>query len=89
MASVEKSGTGVTRAHWRSVAALVPPQGRLVLIAYRFMEDDELTVDLAERDGDQWVYLGGGPIDEQHGQVMFWAPVPEAPALPAQMTEAA
>ena len=74
------------KVNWRPVAATQPPIGELVLIAYRFMEDDELTVDMAELDRDgQWIYLGGGPI--QHGTVLFWHPAPPAPALPAELAQ--
>ena len=87
MAGVEKSGTGITQADWLSVHHALPPQAKPVLIAYRFGDDDELTVDMGERDGDQWLYLGGGPIE--HGEVVFWAQAPAAPALPLELAEAA
>lgn len=97
MNAVERSGTGMllqhpgapgsTRANWRAVADELPDNARPVLIAYRFMEDEALTVDIGERDGDVWLYLGGGPIND--GQVCYWADVPQAPALPAVLAEAA
>lgn len=71
---------GETQANWVPVAELLPAQAQPVLIAYLFMEDDELTVDMGERDGDQWLYLGGGPIEE--GQVYFWAHPPSCPGVP-------
>lgn len=72
---------------WRPVAATLPPVGELVLIAYRFMEDDELTVDVGELDRDgQWIYLGGGPIN--HGVVFYWLPLPNPPGLPAEWAQA-
>lgn len=80
MNEVEKSGTGLTRANWVKVSDQLPAQGELVLIAYRFMEDDELTVDMGERDGDQWLYVGGGPLE--HGEVFFWAFPPDCPSVP-------
>lgn len=79
MSQVEKSGTGLTRADWVPVDKMLPAQAQPVLIAYQFFDDDYLTVDMAERDGDKWLYLGGGVID--CGTVHCWAFPPEAPAV--------
>jgi hypothetical protein len=87
----EKTGTGQllqhpgakgsTRANWMPVGEMLPAQAQPVLIAYQFMDDDYLTVDMGELDGNRWLYLGGGPILD--GDVHFWAHPPEVPGVPA------
>ncbi len=72
--------TGRSQADWVPVSEMLPAQGTLVLIAYQFMDDDYLTVDVGERDGDRWLYIGGGPILD--GDVHLWAFPPDVPALP-------
>ncbi len=78
---------GSTLANWVAVADHLPAQAVPVLIAYRFMDDDELTVDMGERDGARWMYLGGGLIEE--GDVFFWCFPPGTPAVPGVARAAA
>lgn len=78
-----------TTARWIDVDQVQPHIAEAVLIAYRFDQDDELTVDCGERDLQGWKYLGGGYIDRHGGQVYYWAPLPQPPGLPESARVAA
>lgn len=79
MNATVKPRFGKTESDFVSVSEALPAQAVPVIIAYLFPGDEELTVDMGERDGDRWLYIGGGPVD---GVVFFWAFQPPAPAIP-------